>query len=106
MQFFFEIIASLSQVFPQIFGKESEGDEEYAVTEEERGSGSDEEGDGATASNGVYTYLSLLKEVSDLTHLNFEQVWEMNVLEFFSYLVFNREYNRRQMAMVSSRLRP
>lgn len=41
----------------------------------------------------------LLKEVSDLTHLNFNECWEMGIIEFLNYLAFDHELLRRKKEM-------
>lgn len=38
----------------------------------------------------------LIKRVSDLTKLDWDRVWEMNVYLFFNYLQFDIEYKKRE----------
>lgn len=38
----------------------------------------------------------MIKKVSDLTHLDWDRVWEMNVYQFFNYLSFEIEYRKNE----------
>lgn len=44
-------------------------------------------------------WLSLIKEVSDISKLNWAQCWDLTIYEFFNYVSFCREYNRKQYEM-------
>lgn len=41
-------------------------------------------------------YLSLIDEVSELTRLDYNQVWKMNIGEFFTYVNFSRWKSKRK----------
>lgn len=38
----------------------------------------------------------LIKRVSDLTKLDWEKIWNLNVYEFFNYLSFDIEYRKME----------
>jgi hypothetical protein len=48
----------------------------------------------------------MIKAVSDLTKLNWDQVWQMNAYEFFNYLSFyveNNKYEENQINLWKAR---
>lgn len=48
----------------------------------------------------MFLYLSLIKEVSDITKETWGNCWNMDIITFFSYLAYSREYYRRQQEMI------
>lgn len=48
----------------------------------------------------MFLYLSLIKEVSDITKETWGTCWNMDIITFFSYLAYSREYYRRQQEMI------
>ena len=43
-----------------------------------------------------YNILTLIKEYSDFTHIDFDRVWNKNICEFFNILAFIKEYKKRE----------
>lgn len=69
--------------------------------EEDEGQGDDgesgEDGEGDTTEVGqfnTFNWLYQIKKVSDLTHMNWSDIWTMNVYEFMNYLQFDNEYRK------------
>ena len=98
MVFFSSEIRKVIKQFSNLFGLDAEG-EELADEEEEPAEGGVRETEQSNQGTSQYTWLTLLKEVSDLTHLNFNECWEMGIIEFFNYLAFDRELLRRRKEM-------
>lgn len=105
MLFFSQAISQFIQLYDAIFASDDDVDEDEDDLEEdlEETDGLGKRDDGEVGSgnnndegNGAYSWLSLLKEVSDLTHDPWSSCWAMPIYEFFGYVAFNREYNRRQ----------
>ena len=73
-----------------------EGDE--MDIEEKTGEGESEDSVSTDAGIGeIFNgYLALLDEVAQLTRLNFYQVWDMNIAEFFSYVAYSRWKSKKQ----------
>ena len=99
MHFFFQLLNGVSAQYPQIFGGEDEDDEDTDEGGEEERTSKDRSPNGG---NEGYNWLALLKEVSDLTKLDWARCWELPIHEFFTYCSFSREYNRRQIAMMKA----
>lgn len=99
MVFFSPKVKEVIETFSGIFGGPDEGegdvDEEDEPAEEKvyGGSGENKRGSG-------FIWLSFLKMVSDLTKFNFRECWELPVMEFFSYLTFAIEDERRKAEMM------
>ena len=69
--------------------------------EEDQESGDDgevgEDREGSTTETGqfnTFNWLYQINRVSDRTKLNWTQVWDLNVFEFFNYLKFDIEYRK------------
>ena len=58
-------------------------------------SGEDREGDTKEAGQfNTFNWLYQINRVSDRTKLNWAQIWDLNVFEFFNYLQFDIEYRK------------
>ena len=69
--------------------------------EEDEGQGDDgetgEDTERSTTETGQFNsfnWLNLINRVSDRTKLNWTQIWDLNVFEFFNYLKFDIEYRK------------
>ena len=69
--------------------------------EEDQESGDDgevgEDREGSTTETGqfnTFNWLYQINRVSDRTKLNWAQIWDLNVFEFFNYLQFDIEYRK------------
>ena len=69
--------------------------------EEDQESGDDgevgEDREGSTTETGqfnTFNWLYQINRVSDRTKLNWAQIWDLNVYEFFNYLQFDIEYRK------------
>lgn len=40
--------------------------------------------------------MSLIHEYSDFTHIDWDRVWDKNIIEFFNTIAFMREHRRRE----------
>ena len=72
-----------------------------ASGEEEQESGDDgevgEDREGSTTETGqfnTFNWLYQINRVSDRTKLNWTQVWDLAIFEFFNYLKFDIEYRK------------
>lgn len=85
MFFFLGLIRDFTDGYKSIFQPRVEEDEdEGEITQQ------------VQENSASYNWLAILKEVSDLTHLDYKQCWDLGIIEFFNYLTFAREYQRRQ----------
>lgn len=96
--FFSKLIADFHAGYRSIFQVD---DEETDKEDAESGEGKETEGVGGSDESGGagFIYLSLIKEVSELTREPWSHVFEMSVIEFFNYINFSRwdkERERRQ----------
>ena len=81
-----------------LFGVQDAG--EGIPDEEEEPTEGEIPDDGETPeASSLYSWLSLLYDVSQLTMLDFNQCWEMGIYEFFNYAAFCRERADRQKAI-------
>ena len=97
MEFFSPKVREFIEAYRNLFGLQTEGDD--IPDEEEEPSEGEIQGVGGNADAGAgFWWLAILKEVSDTTHLDFNECLEMNVYSFFNYLAFARELYRRQEA--------
>jgi hypothetical protein len=68
-------------------GEGGAGEEDTAVGEDTKGFNS-------------FSWLLLIKRVSDLTKLDWERIWEMDIYLFFNYLQFDvtyKEWEQREI---------
>ena len=89
--------------FSNLFGLETEGaelDDEEEQSNEGKTKGTGEEGEGTSA----FAWLTMLKQVSDLTHFDFDKCWMMGIYEFFNYLAFNNDLNRKKEEMMKKEM--
>ena len=98
--FFSKEILALNQNYPSLFRGKTEDDE--MDDEEEGGEGEDSDGDSTTAGfiseySRQWGWLNMVKEVSDITRYNWDQVWEMNIRAFLGLVCFARDYNKLDM---------
>ena len=68
-------------------------DEGQGIEEENEGTDEPVQEDGELFNR----WLSLIDEVSELTRLDFNKVWLMNVNEFFTYASYNRWKSKKKM---------
>ena len=71
--------------------KEDEGQGDDGEVEED-GDGDREEVTGFNSFN----WLILINKVSDRTKINWNEIWYMNIYEFFNYLQFDVEYKKME----------
>ena len=71
--------------------------------EEDQGSGDDgevqEDREGSATETGqfnTFNWLFQIKKVSDLTKIDWNGIWVMEVYEFFNYLQFDMEYRKME----------
>ena len=51
---------------------------------------------GESSTDGGYVWLNFLDAVSDITKLNWNEVWTMHIGEFFTYLTYTIEKHKRE----------
>ena len=90
MLFFYQEISEFNKKFAFLFVQEED--------DEQEGEG---EPNGNKESNPTYAWLSLIRIVSDLTHIAWDKVWDMGIGEFFQYVSYSMEYNKRQEEMMN-----
>ncbi len=89
MLFFYTEVDKFNRQFAFIFKPEEDGDGE-----------GEEDAEPDKDDGGTYAWLSLLRNVSDLTKMSWDKMWEMEISEFFSYVAFNMAYNKRQQEIM------
>ena len=63
--------------------------------------------DGPDSANKIYVWISLVEVVSELTKYDFEKVFNMEAVEFFSfvsYCRFKADKERKRMEAINKRL--
>lgn len=63
--------------------------------------------DGPDSANKIYVWISLVEAVSELTKYDFEKVFNMEAVEFFSfvsYCRFKADKERKRMEAINKRL--
>ena len=80
IKFFSEEVSRVASSFPDLL---STPDEEELETK-------------PATNNGMYNWLCMLKRVSDLTKLDFDNCWKLGIFEFFNYLAFDVSYRREE----------
>lgn len=75
--------------------------------EEGKENGTGETGNGADTANKIYVWISLVEAVSELTKYDFEKVFNMEAIEFFSFVTYCRfkaEKEKRRIEALNKRL--
>lgn len=103
MLFFSSEINGFIQRYGSLFGLDDEMDEDEDMDEENSEDGN-RQGDGDDGKNEEgdfgYGWFAIMKEVSDMTKIDWERCWQLTIGEFFTYLSFTRAYNERQEQML------
>ena len=104
MLFFSEMLSSFYRSFALLFGigineddneREEQGKEAAIETVKEESTDADKN----------FFILSLIKEYSDFTHIDFDRVWNKNICEFFNILAFIKEYKKREKEAIEKMMR-
>jgi hypothetical protein len=94
MLFFSELISNLNKGFGKLLGLETEEDEK-----EGKESRKEDEDSGYTKSNSFaekWGWISAIKEVSDMVHTEWSNVFKMEIREFLNILSFTRDYYQEE----------
>ena len=83
------------------------GNNEDDMEGEEQGEKEGVEGneEKVTDADKNFYILSLIKEYSDFTHIDFDRVWDKNICEFFNIIAFIKEYKKREKQAIEKLMR-
>lgn len=95
MLFFSKKLCDFHEAYESLFVGATDMEEDENE-EEQSNVSKDRESNNSSQGTAFYTYISLVKEVSDMTKEPWSKCWEMNIYEFFTTLSFSREYQRNQ----------
>ena len=91
MLFFYSVISSFNSEYSTLLGQDDEKDDK---TGEGQGEEKDAEGEkAANTFNSKWGWIYSVKEVADMVHAGWNEVFEMEIREFFNILSFCHDYN-------------
>lgn len=86
-KFYISLIKEFNSSYPQIFVVYEGGEDEL---------GDEQDASGTQQTN----WLTLIDSVSDLTKINWNDIWKLNIYDFFNYYVYAKEKNERQLQKI------
>ena len=91
MLFFYNAVSILNKTFSTLLGIRTEQE-----TEEKQGEGQDKDNgeNGGNTFSDKWNWVYQVKQVSDMVHSSWREVFEMNIVEFLNILSFIKDYNR------------